>query len=384
MENEKVEKVEVLDHICKLCNKEYSSQNSLGNHNRKFHPKKNVAKCSQKDKKMYPNVAIEDHISFCCKNCGKSYKHSQSLTKHKKKCETKIDNLMILKEQQNVYKEEQKVYKEEQKLIKLKLKLQKSTSLDNTTNTNNTNNTNNSTNTNNTNNNYVTYNFNSVENKDRLPYFLDEKAKLNLLLEPYYNYMPKLVELIYCGNYIQFKNVLITNLNSNYFYIYKDDRFVKENKDVVINNLLSNTYYNLEDIYDDIKDKKIEKLKIKNKFKQHNKRFHECYLNEEEEYVSSDDVSYKNFKEYNKEKIVLLLFNNRDKIKERCALFSDKNLTEEEINDMIHKKKCLENDMGYNDGYDNVKVKVKEYENENVKVVDEDENVEDIDYEFWN
>jgi len=65
---------------------------------------------------------------------------------------------------------------------------------------------------------------------------------------------------------------------------------------------------------------------------------------------------------------------------------------------MIHKKKCIEDDMGYNDGYDedenvkvdNVKVKVGKVEdNVNYKVCevkdnkeDEDENVEDIDYEF--
>jgi hypothetical protein len=36
------------------------------------------------------------------------------------------------------------------------------------------------------------------------------------------------------------------------------------------------------------------------------------------------------------------LFNNKDKIKEKCALFSDKILTEKEIIEMIEKKKMLD------------------------------------------
>lgn len=191
-------------------------------------------------------------------------------------------------------------------------------------------------------NNYITYNFNSREDKERVPYVLDDKSKLKIMMSPYYEYIPKLIETIYCGDFVQFKNVLITNLDKKYMYIYQDGKFILENRDVILNTLLDNSYWNLESIVQDLSANESIAEKMRKKIETGHTKFNKLYEDEDTFYDHKSNTTYKNFKEYSKERILLLLFNNKDKIREKCALFSNKQLTEEEIVDMIEKKRMLE------------------------------------------
>jgi len=287
------------DWVCYICEKHYASQSSLSHHNKRFHNDENVnkSKCNVNENvnKSKCNVNVNVNV---CKYCDKVFNSRQGKYQHKKFCKEKI--------------------KQEQ-------------SLTITGNTNNSHNTN-----------YITYNFNSEQDRERVPYFLDNDQKVKLLLESYHNYIPKLVEKIYCGEYIQFRNVLIKNLRSNYCYIFKDNRFVAENKNAVLNTLVENNYWNIENIADDLEcDKKIKlKENIKKKIKKSRNLFNKMYESNDSYY--DNDVKYKNFKEYNKEKITLLIFNNKDKIKDKYALLSGEKLTEKEIDYMIQLKKWME------------------------------------------
>ena len=64
-------------HNCDICNKTYSSYQSLWNHNKKFHKKKETKTCK-------------------CKYCGTIYKQQPSKSRHEKTCKYKdTDNRLI-------------------------------------------------------------------------------------------------------------------------------------------------------------------------------------------------------------------------------------------------------------------------------------------------
>jgi hypothetical protein len=283
---------------CLLCNKKYTSNNSLCNHIKKYHEKEH----SEKKKNI-----------LNCKYCSKSYSCRQSKYIHQKNCKEKE--------------------KYDAKII-------------NNNNTINNNTINNNSNNNNTviNNNiviqvkendYKTYDFNSKKDKTIIPVILDDNTKLKLCAESFYNLIPKLVEKTYCGKYIQLKNVLITNLTNKYAYVYKNGKFVTDTKERVLDILFENNCCNLENIYDDVKCMENIKADIMDKIDKNYKKFIEK--------CEADDVKYgghKNFKEFSKEKMLLLLYDNRDNIK--CAVISDTELTEDEIQIMIQKKEVYD------------------------------------------
>jgi uncharacterized Zn-finger protein len=67
-----------MKHICNVCNKVYSSYNSLWNHNKKFH--------TQNTTKITQNTA------FLCIYCNKCFSRNDSLKRHEQKCYKKIED----------------------------------------------------------------------------------------------------------------------------------------------------------------------------------------------------------------------------------------------------------------------------------------------------
>jgi hypothetical protein len=338
---------------CSFCDKDYKNYNSLGNHNRKFHPKKEkVSECIQlcsktvpKCTKMYPTTSNENIIitikEFKCESCGTIYKYSQGLSKHKKICNTKkMDNEIVkLQEEQKAHIEEQKkiieqqkLVKEEQKLVKLKLRLEKMERLDSPTfnkvnkllkersyknnmmmNSMNTINTN----SNNSYMNVVNYN-NPIfqlgtENISSI-LSLDEKK---LILQQKDFSLDKMVEIVHCGaNYHQFKNVVITNVKDEFAYTYNADAgfFIKSKMDDTINDLIKHRMKDIEEIYKELKD--MDKIL--------EKRFHHVIQslidqirieNPIDKYENPDtNETYKNMKTYKIESLKIFIYNNQDKI----------------------------------------------------------------------
>lgn len=150
-------------YICKICRKTYSSQQSLCNHNKKYHPKTEIPLVSQcKSKSPYDNHNSEINSLFvshdvnsnqstklldnsqtenrdipkqvydnlACNFCNKKFVHRQSKWKHIKKCQEKNNNknnqdfFDELKNQMIQLKEENERIKQQMKEDKEKLKEQ--------------------------------------------------------------------------------------------------------------------------------------------------------------------------------------------------------------------------------------------------------------------
>jgi hypothetical protein len=86
-----------MDYICKLCNKNYKSYQSLWNHNKKFHQitNDNIPQISsthpQKSSNLPPNHSIEisdeKNKKLTCQICQKVFSRSDNLKRHQLKCD---------------------------------------------------------------------------------------------------------------------------------------------------------------------------------------------------------------------------------------------------------------------------------------------------------
>ena len=82
-------------HICKTCNKTYSSYSSLWNHNKNIH-KNTVIECIPNVSKSNQNVNNVEKL-YTCKYCNNNYSTRQNRWKHEKKCQIIFEE----KEKQN-------------------------------------------------------------------------------------------------------------------------------------------------------------------------------------------------------------------------------------------------------------------------------------------
>jgi len=240
--------------VCNNCNKTYSSLKSLNNHKRKYHKDEEIKK-------------------YKCNYCDKSYVFRESKYKHQKTCK---NNPIIIN------------------------------------NINNTNNTNNNiVNNNQNNNNYnVIINFNSQEDRESPTKYFTNEDKIKISKLPFYEIIPKIVELKYCNNnkYGQMKNVKITNLNNKYALVYKNKKFEVVTKEYAINNLIHNCYWVYVEIYENLENIPEYARKQFEKFVEHFEYYEENEDNDKNIFV--DNVIYKNMNEYNKTRILLLIYNN--------------------------------------------------------------------------
>ena len=79
------------EHICKICDKLYSSSQSLCNHNKRFHITSNVMNVTTKVMTTIPNVMTETRTYFC-KYCNNEFKKRQNKWAHEKKyCKKKTE-----------------------------------------------------------------------------------------------------------------------------------------------------------------------------------------------------------------------------------------------------------------------------------------------------
>ena len=126
--------------------------------------------------------------------------------------------------------------------------------------------------------------------------------------------LEKMVEVVHCGTYDKFKNILITNLKDKFAYRYdhKKGYFVTSNKDEVLGELVESRMMEIEDIYEELSNI------INEQSKKVMKRFLDN-MNDEENIFMYDKVEYANFKTYKTEKVKALLYNNNEKITQDIA-----------------------------------------------------------------
>ena len=322
---------------CNICNKNYSSKSSLCNHNKKFHNNNNlnctsnVNNCTSKLTKCTSNSTlniIDGSNKYKCKYCFKHYSSRQNKWNHEQKCKNiikEINELEKIKEEKEVEKIKLQLAKEEKAILQLKLKLEKSNKIDNITlkklnkmlmERNNKIKNINSHNT--INNTQTINNFQLIGfGKEEVIETLTNRDK-KLIMNARYNSLDKLIEIIHCGKYNQFKNIIITNMKDNYMYKYDDKlgHFILSTKSDVLNSLIDYRIDDLETIYHELLDK--------NKLDNNTKDIIEKFINKinyvDTKYTDYEGREHENYKQYKINEIKVLLFNNQDKITSDISL----------------------------------------------------------------
>jgi len=276
---------------------------------------------------------------YYCRYCEKKYKKCNSRWFHEKKCSLNNSNSEIEKiiEENETIKEEvieknEKILKQAEQIIKLQNKIIKSNRLDTKTfkainkilmdrsyAVNSNNNITNSTNSNNTINNNIQQICN-IGNEELASVLTDQQKKQ--IMGAKLNVLERLVEIAHCGEYNQFKNIIITNLKDNFAYKYDQTKgyFITVEKNELLDAVFTIRITDIEEIYDELKDA--------NKIDRKTKYIIQTFLdkcNSDEPYVDENDVKYPNFKSYKKNSIKILLYNNQDKITKDIALLISEN-----------------------------------------------------------
>jgi len=315
-----------MEYNCNQCKKKYSSQQSFCNHNKKFHSKQNeitqniddsnINKCNYCNKKFVNKHTLKIHL---LNNCYiKKYDDNNKIKINiinDTECEKLKLQLKIVETEKEKAREEKEKAIEEKEVLKLKLKLK---SISNITNNNSIKNINSQLNSNNTNIN----NFKIVsigrENLEEILSLIEKKTILNSR----YNCLEQLVDIIHCGKYDQFKNIMITNLKDEYAYKYSNElnKFICIKKNEVIRDLVSERLENIREIYEELS----ETSKINDSTKKLIKEFLDKMIDEEKYIEDTENTTYKNFRSYKEHKVKILIYNNMDKISQDLAIILEK------------------------------------------------------------
>lgn len=316
-----------MSYSCTICNKNYKTYQTLWNHNKKCHTTVSIHQVvvsSQNDTINSHNVVIND-IILKCKYCNKIFQNRSNRWRHEKKCQNKENELTKLNAENKQKELELKIKKEEATILRLKLKLEQSDKIENITlrqlnkklmQRNNL--IKNSTiNSNNVQNNIVN-NFQLIGfGKEEVTETLTNHEK-KMIMNAKYCSLEKLIEIVHCNKYNQFKNIIITNMKDNYMYKYDDKVgiFRLSTKSEVLNSLIDYRIYDLEVIYND--------LLSKNKLDDNTKDCIEKFINkvnyDDKKYMDFEGKHHQNYKQYKINEIKVLLFNNQDKITNDISL----------------------------------------------------------------
>ncbi len=346
-----------MEYKCNKCNKYYKTYQTLWKHNKEFHNDKSIIKqpittnqqllttnqqllttnqqpittnqqpITNNQQPITTNNNLIDNIKhYNCKYCNKLYNIQQSKWKHEQKCTIINKNNIELDKEIENKKLEIILKKEEAKILQLKLKLQQADKVDNITlnklnkmllkhNNRIKNSFNNNTinNIQNVQNNFQLVGF----GKEEITEVLTNNEK-KLIMNSKYGCLEKLIEIVHCGKYNQFKNVILTNMKDNYMYKYDDTKgcFVLGTKSEIMNSLVDGKLFDLDVIYNDL----LEKNKIDEKTKNCIEDFVNRIQYNDDKFTDIEGKEHPNYKHYKISEIKLLLFNNQDKITNDISL----------------------------------------------------------------
>ena len=293
-------------HACYLCNKFYCSNSSLKSHINNYHDNINLI--------------------YKCKFCDeKEYTIYSSFKKHEKKCKDKKEkeqNLELLKQQKYYEIEILKIKRETLEIKKQNLKQYSKKILQ-------PNNINNSilNISNNITNNYIC-NFvarEDINSPNHIKNLLSRKEQIEFAKETHSsNFVTSIVQKVFCDN---LKNVYLTNLNGKFIYIYKDNRFIVAKGNDVIDNIVKGKMCEIIEMIDSLLDEKKNKCPriqdvIMKKLHIKKNDFFEERKNE-------------NFTKKNKDRIIIMLYNNQENIKDAYTLITDEALNEEQLEQIV-------------------------------------------------
>jgi hypothetical protein len=292
------------NHICDICNKEYTHRQNLWRHKRTHsidddsqissNLLQNASELLKNSSNLLSNSSNKQIKKLNCDNCDKIFSRIDNLKRHKLKCDkykadqnSKDEIIDTLKEEINniksmlmdVLNKNCKVHHKTLQKINKQL-----TGDHNTVNENNT-----------TNN--ITYNIIGLGHENLTDVF-SKKEKMNIL-KYRFNSLPQLVEYAHFNDkYPQFKNILITNTQNKIAYKYdiKKKQFVAVNKDELLEDIVDERMCDINSFYEELE----EELDTKTKE----------ILDKVKDKIESDPA----YKELKKQDIKLIIYNNRKKV----------------------------------------------------------------------
>ena len=278
---------------CKVCNKSYSSRQSLCNHNSKYHNNKNiemlqnVTKCNEN---VHSDVTkCNKSVTYNCTLCNKKFNNRQTKWRHTKTC---TENTASIKEE--IKKELTKELTEQINNILKSAKIHPKTlqKINNQIN-----NTNNGT----INNNNVIIKFGNVNIND----VLSNKQIINLLHKPFVS-VEECIKMIHFNEKLpQYNNIYITNMKDDLVYVYDGTRFTTTTKTDTIYDMITNYTEQIELSFDDNKDKLTEyKIKCVENYLE--------MINSNTEYIDQHNKKYTNFKTYKVGDVKRLIYDKSD------------------------------------------------------------------------
>jgi len=300
--------MENIKYTCKICGKDYASASSLSNHKKIYHT-------TNEKQDIKRNKNEEDNL-YHCRYCSKKYKNHRSRWKHEIKCtlQNNKDNEKIkdkIIDELNHTVEELKTQLYKTKKLKtfhsINKRLKEISYMKNSQNTINSNNAINNTITNNAITNHITQIFNI--GAEDLPNVLSIQEKKQIL-NSRYNALEKIVEIAHCGQYTQFKNIVITNIKDDFAYKYDEEKgyFITGNKNEILDELFDCRKTDIEHMY--------VELDSTNKIDEKTKRIIKTFLEKcdcEDQYIDDTNTKYPNYKSYKINKFKIILYNNAEK-----------------------------------------------------------------------
>ncbi len=312
------------DHECKICNKIYASRQSLWNHVNKYHNDKISQKSSASNpfgsSKCNSKSVIKDvqnnTSNYQCRYCTSIFKYKQGRWKHEQKCEIKTSHTDIIelkKELSNEIKEVREL--KEQLKEKINSEKQGSTTITNTNSNNSTTNTN----SNNTNNGTINNNYIIAFGKEEISKILTEKEKYKILNAKYKSLEESIKTIHFNKERPEYQNIYITNMRDNLAHVFDGEKFISQQKQETLNQLIGNHMVSIEESLETNREKLNPKTVdiIENLIEKINDE-------ETELYDEENDKKYLNYKTYKNDLVKLFVYNESDKKKPSTSLANKK------------------------------------------------------------
>jgi hypothetical protein len=281
---------------CNICNKNYASQSSLCNHNKKFHNNNNKSIISQISTNDKSNINVIKE--YDCRYCNKSYNHFQSRWKHEQSCKIKNDNKIEQLEKTIIEMKNQIAT-----ILKDKGKIHPKTLQKINNQLNNTNNViiNNGKIINNT---FVKFGELDYEK------VLNDKQIKHILNKQYQSIEESIKQIHFNEDMPEYNNVFITNLKDDIAYIFNGKQFISIRKNEMLNELIDTHIkeinLSLEKNKNNLNDKYVSRLE----------KFLDMLNDDDTKFTDQDNHrTYTSYKAYKINSIKLLIYNESDKRK---------------------------------------------------------------------
>ena len=284
-----------MTYTCNICNKLYSSYQSLWIHNKKFHSP-NVSNNSPNVSNNSPNVSS----NICpnktlCKYCNKKYSTPQNRWKHEQKCKLKktaMDEMNILKETINELKNQVSSLLKDKGKIHHKTLQKINNQLNNINNGSIINNT------------YVKFGdleYEKILNNNQIKHILNKQYKC----------LEESIKQIHFNEDIpEYNNVFITNMKDDIAYVFNGKQFISIRKNEMLNDLIDTHIKEINLSLEKNKNKLNEKYVTKLE------KFLDMLNDDDTKFTDHDNQrTYNSYKAYKINSIKLLIYNESDKKK---------------------------------------------------------------------